>query len=389
MLAIAATHPVQYQAPLFRILARDLNLPIHVIYGSDFSIAGYRDKEFATEFKWDVDLTSGYPHEFLAHTQKGGAASYEDLRADGLASALSRLKPSALLVMGYSHAFDRAALQWARRNRVPVLLRCEANDAAQARNPIKALLRNMWLRRIYQTISAFLYIGKRAQEHYLRLGVSPQKLWFSPYSVDTSPFCLEPTAAAELRLQTRAREHWQDDDVVLICSGKLIAKKGQDLILRACASLPSAVQKRVVICLVGEGLDRSMLVQLAQTIPQVRVHFCGFQAQRALSQWYCAADLCVQPSRAGETWGLVVNEALLHGLPVIVSNLVGSAPDLITPATGAIVPANDVQALSEAIQSQITRLPSFDAQQSRTLVAKFDLKIAAHGVEAAWRSLQS
>jgi glycosyltransferase involved in cell wall biosynthesis len=374
MLAIAATHPVQYQAPLFRILARDLKLPIHVVYGSDFSIAGYRDKEFATEFKWDVDLTSDYPHEFLAHAQQGGAASYEDLRADGLAGALSRLRPSALLVMGYSHA--------------PVLLRCEANDAAQSRNPIKTLLRSLWLRRIYARISAFLYIGTRAKEHYLRLKVSPKKLWFSPYSVDTTPFCLDPLLAGELRLQTRARAAWQDDDVVLICSGKLIAKKGQDLMLRACALLPDALQKRIVICLVGEGPDRSILVKLAETIPRVRVHFCGFQAQRALSQWYCAADLCVQASRAGETWGLVVNEALLHGLPVIVSDLVGSAPDLVTSATGAVVAADDVHALAKAMQSQITALPNFDPEQSRTLVAQFDLKIAADGVQAAWQALQ-
>src|SRR5438445_5111187 len=74
-LAIIETHPVQYHAPVYRAVQR-LGVPITVVYGSDFSVAGYRDREFGARFAWDTDLLSGYSARFLTQVATGGAADY-------------------------------------------------------------------------------------------------------------------------------------------------------------------------------------------------------------------------------------------------------------------------------------------------------------------------
>src|SRR5215213_317590 len=97
MLAVIETHPIQYHAPLYRLLEQRHGIPVTAIYGSDFSTVGYRDAEFGTSFAWDVDLLSGYSSVFLSTVTGGGAASAATVTTRGLTEALSRLKPSAVL----------------------------------------------------------------------------------------------------------------------------------------------------------------------------------------------------------------------------------------------------------------------------------------------------
>ena len=83
MLVICETHPVQYHAPVFQALHR-LGVPVHVLYGSNFSVAGYRDAEFQSNFAWDTDLLSGYDHSFVSTVEQGGPRCYEESNAKGL-----------------------------------------------------------------------------------------------------------------------------------------------------------------------------------------------------------------------------------------------------------------------------------------------------------------
>jgi glycosyltransferase involved in cell wall biosynthesis len=386
LLVIVATHPVQYHAPWYRLLAREHQLPLHVVYGSDFSLHGYRDAEFQTELSWDNDLTSGYQHSFLGRINEGGPANYEAVSARGLEQALDRLKPSAILVQGYAHALDRAALRYAARAGITLLMRAEANDHAITRSPLRALLRDLWLRWHYRAVDYFLVIGTRARQHYLRLGQHESKLRFAPYGVDESSFELDAISGSELRHATRQLYGASAQDVVLLCCGKLIEKKGQDLVLEALAGISPELRARVLFVCVGEGAQRRQLEQSAEALG-VRLKLVGFVNQSGLSPHYWAADAAVQYSRAGETWGLVVNEAMLHGLPVIASELVGSAIDLVKPPFGVTVPPHQVDALRTAISELLPRLSSIDRDAIRAHVAGFSLKVAANQVAQLWQEL--
>lgn len=388
-LVIFETHPVQYHAPVYRCLAQEFGVDVTVVYGSDFSVQGYRDAEFGASFAWDTDLLGGVENRFLSHKAKGGAADYHDVSAIGMDGLLAELAPDAVMALGYSHPFDRAALNWARRHRIPLLFRGETSDLSKPRSWLKSLVRDLILRRLYFSCGALLYVGQRSRAHYERLGVPDSKLFFSPYCVDDSTFRCSMADRADMREATRQQLDIQPDAIVILFSGKLSWRKGVDLIPEAVRLLPAELRARIHLLFLGDGKLRGTMADVCAKNPSIRASFAGFQNQSSLSAYYHAADLLTLPSRAHETWGLVVNEALLHGLPCVVSESVGSQPDLVIPGrTGACCRSDEAPALAKALTSVILQLQSPDlAAGCKSLVAGYSKKAAAEGVTAALDNL--
>jgi glycosyltransferase involved in cell wall biosynthesis len=388
-LVVIETHPVQYHAPVYRALQRDHGIPVTAVYGSDFSVAGYRDPEFGARFAWDTDLLSGYRSHFLARTADGGAKTAEAVSARGLGRVLRGLDPAAVLLVGYGPRFCRRSFWQAWRGRYPLLFRAETTDHARHRSPLKRWLRDRLLRWLYRRFAALLYVGRRSLEHYRRLGCPEQRLVFSPYCVDVAALRPGEAGRAELRRPTRQELGLADDQLAVLFSGKLVPRKGPDLLLRAIKQLPAEQRQRAVVLFLGDGELREPLQQLAAAEPGVQVRFLGFQNQRALSRFYHAADLLVLPSRCQETWGLVVNEALHHGLPCVVSDAVGCAPDLVEAGrTGEVFAADTEPALTEALMraAALTGRPEVrDACRSR--VASYTVEAAAAGIAQAYRTV--
>src|SRR5215470_13434426 len=137
MLAVIETHPIQYHAPMYRILQRKYGVPTTAIYGSDFSVAGYMDREFGTDLAWDTDLLSGYNQVFLSRVSDGGARTFDGVSAKGLENILRKVAPKMALIVGYSPRFNQAAFYRAWRAQYPILFRGETTDHARGRNPIK------------------------------------------------------------------------------------------------------------------------------------------------------------------------------------------------------------------------------------------------------------
>jgi glycosyltransferase involved in cell wall biosynthesis len=387
-LAIVETHPVQYHAPVWRHAATKLGLPLKVIYGGDFSVRGYRDREFGASFHWEADLLTGYVSEVLQPT----SPDYESVTAAGLASALDAMQPAAVLALGYHHSLDRAALRWARQHRVPLIFRGETSDAPHSNRVWwRALLRDRMLRRLYRGCDYCLYLGERSKAHYQRLGVSSERLILSPYCVDSSAFEAGEEARENHRRSSRQSAGIAEDAVVIMFAGKLSARKGVDLLPLALRSLPSALAEHVHLLFVGAGERREALEMACADHPSMRCHFTGFVNQSGLSAWYHAADILVLPSLELETWGLVVNDALHHGVPAVVSDAVGCAPDLVIPGqTGEISRVGDAVSLAAALErcvgwSQTTT--GLVRQRCRDHVAQFSIAKAADGLNQVWHKI--
>jgi glycosyltransferase involved in cell wall biosynthesis len=140
---------------------------------------------------------------------------------------------------------------------------------------------------------------------------------------------------------------------------------------------------------VGDGELKGELLTCAVAAPSIAVRHVGFKQQRELSAYYHSADLFVLPSRHGETWGLVVNEALHHGVPAVVSEAVGCAPDLIDPGcTGEVCAANSAEALATAMRAAwpLMRAAAIRAV-CRERVAGYSISRAAVGIAAAYRQV--
>lgn len=388
MLAVIETHPIQYHAPVYRALQSKYGVPTTAIYGSDFSVVGYRDSEFGADLAWDTDLLSGYNQVFLSQVERGGARNFEEVTANGLNNALCEVAPKMVLMVGYGTRFNQSAFYEVWKAGYPILFRGETTDHALSRNAIKAFMRDAFLRMWYRRSAKLLYIGRHSYQHYKRLKCPDEKLVFSPYCVDISTFETDENARAGLRLETRRSLNLSEEQIVLLFSGKLSHRKGPDLILQAVKQLPSDVREKISVVFLGSGQSRNELESLAQDSPQVKVFFPGFQNQTQLSRFYHAADLLILPSRESETWGLVVNEALHHGLPCVVSEAVGCAPDIVEPGvTGMVFETDSYRSLASALQQAFKLVGREDARQScRRKVSGYSVESAAKGIaEAYWQ----
>lgn len=389
MLCVIETHPIQYHAPVWRAVQRDHGISVTAIYGSDFSVAGYRDREFGATFRWDTDLLSGYTPKFLSRVGDGGAADAESVTTRGLGAVLQAGGFRAALSVGYSPRFHAEGFRCARRAGLPVLFRGETTDHARVRGWLKRTARDAGLRWLYARCAALLHVGRHSLAHFRRLGFTGRDEFFSPYCVDPAPFRTDETARGELRSATRRALGFTDEQRVIMFCGKLSLRKGPDLLLAALRLLPESLRGNCALLLVGDGELREELMVQAARVPAIPVQCVGFQAQGALSQFYHAADLFVLPSRHGETWGLVVNEALHHGVPVVVTEAVGCAPDLVESGrTGEVCSADSTEALAAAML-KVGPLMGEDVVRTacRAHVAGYSISRAAAGIAAAYRQV--
>jgi glycosyltransferase involved in cell wall biosynthesis len=383
---VVETHPVQYRAPVYRAVEQTYGIPVTVIYGSDFSVAGYCDKEFGASFSWNVDLTTGTNVRFLSRVENGGARSFEEVSTRGLEKMLVDANGSAVLLTGYSPAFNALAFYHAWKTRRPILLRAETSDCASPRNSLKSVLRDQALCRLYSICARVLPIGTYSREHYRRLGVPEEKMILAPYCVNTDHFqCLE-TDRQRLRQQTRSGLGLGEEDVAVLFSGKLSVRKGVHILSQAVKRLPEPLRSKIVLIFLGSGSEQKELAADCENAPRMRACFPGFRNQTELSPYYHAADLLTLPSIRAETWGLVVNEALHHGLPAVVSQAVGCVPDLIEEGrTGAVAGTGSAESLAGAI-ARVAELKD-DARiraACRAKVSAFSMAAAAQGIARAW-----
>jgi glycosyltransferase involved in cell wall biosynthesis len=387
---VITNHPVQYLAPVFNALINSCGLKVHTVYGSDFSIAGYHDERFKTTVAWDARLVPNGSCTFLSRIDEGGAKSSKAVSARGLRSALDEyLRPGAVLLTGYSGRFYIRAFYEVLRRGYPVLFRAETTDGTYKRSHLKRWVRDIALRSLYSRCQRLLPIGVHSRQHYLRLGCPEAKLVLSPYCVDTTTFECGEAIRTTLRLGTREKLGIRSTDIAVLFVGKLYRHKGAHILVSAVCSLPAEERDRVVIIFVGDGEERRGLEEQAGSGIPVQVRFVGFKNQHELSPYYHAADVLALPSRS-ETWGLVVNEALHHGVPCVVTETVGCAVDLVdVGVTGEIAVVESVEDFRRALQRGFALIGRAEIRaQCRAKVNNYTVARAAEGIAAAYRSLQ-
>ena len=224
-LAIIATHPIQYQAPIWRVLAQMPDLDVRVYYGSDFSVQGYKDPGFGIDVKWDVPLLTGYDYTFLSTSDgKVSVDGMFSLHASNLRKHLRQYQPDCALVTAYLPVFWLEAIGILRHMRIPILFRAEATDVAISRPLFKRAVRSWTLRLLYRQMACCLAIGHNAREHYLAHSVPTSRIGWSPYCIDTDLFEQQRDQYLPQRVDIRRELGLCEDQCVVIYSGKLTPK---------------------------------------------------------------------------------------------------------------------------------------------------------------------
>jgi glycosyltransferase involved in cell wall biosynthesis len=345
-LAIFTTHPIQYQAPWFQALAAVDGLDVEVVF-SYLPDAVQQGEGFGVAFQWDISLLTGYPYRLLATLDLPRPVPCFARRwASGISHALDQLKPDASIVLGWQEISLVQAVLACRRRGIPIVLRGESN-ALRGRRGLVSILH----RRYFNLCNAFLAIGNANADLYRAAGVPDGRIITAAYFVDNDRFARASTALASERVAIRRAWSIPDDAICFAFVGKLEPKKN---VLHALEGLrlASGRGKRVHALVVGTGEQMEAARTFCAT-HDLSASFAGFLNQTQIPRAYVAADVLILPSDFGETWGLVVNEAMATGLPAIVSDRVGSAHDLVVDGeTGYVVPYGDTSALA----ARITRL---------------------------------
>ena len=378
--ALFATHPIQYQVPWFRELAARPEIELKVFYGM-IPDPAQQGVGFGVRFRWDVPMFEGYEHEILHNVaRRPSLATFAGCDTPGVFRALRVWKPDVAILTGW-HSKMLVQAGWACvRLGVPRVVRGESS--ALARRPRwKRTLHRIWL----HGFDGFLAIGEANRDFYLEAGIPAARIHRCPYVVDNSRFAAAADGLRARRAELRRRWSIPAEATCFLFCGKLVAKKRPLDLLRA-ARRATAEGAALHVLVVGEGelMAEARALVASDRLP---VTFAGFLNQTEIVEAYVAADCIVLPSDAGETWGLVVNEAMACGLPAIVSDQVGCGPDLVDEGvTGATCPMGDVGALAQrlvAFAGDPSALRAMGAQARERVCSRHSLDRAVEGTLAA------
>jgi glycosyltransferase involved in cell wall biosynthesis len=256
-------------------------------------------------------------------------------------------KYDAVWLHGYNYAVSLIAWAAAKTGGLPVLMRSETHLGLR-RTSVRRRIRDRVLALAYRSVDAFLAIGSANRDYYRAIGVSSDRIFDVPYTVDNDRFMSGARAAAPLRSSIRRRLGLPLDLPVVLYASKLTPRKHPDVLLRAVAELQRKGRSMAVL-IVGTGELETRLRELARTLDLENAVFAGFVNQSELPDVYSASDVFVLGSE-DEPWGLIVNEVMCAGLPVVVSDEAGCQRDLLRDGVNGLrVRAGDVDSLAAAL----------------------------------------
>lgn len=378
-LAIVTSHPIQYQAPVFRELARRADVNVYFAHranAQDQAAAG-----FNVDFEWDVNLLTGYEHHFLKNVARNpGLDHFSGCDTPDVGRRIRDGRPDALLVMGWHLMCFWQAIWAAKRAGIPVMVRGDSHlktPRSIVKRAGKAVVYPLALR----VFDAGLYVGWHSRRYWEHYGYPKHRLFFSPHCVDNDWFAVRATEAAGAAL--RAAHGISREAKVVLFAGKLLPLK-RPLDVISAVALARADGAAATVLVAGSGLLVEALDEHAHasSVPLIQLGFCN---QSQMPATYAAADVLVLPS-AEETWGLVANEALACGVPIAVSDACGCALDLAADGTaGQTFPPGDVKAMAAAMKHIFDHPPT--KQVISAMAARYSLGAAVDGMMTAFDSI--
>ena len=391
--AYLVTHPIQYQAPLLRLLSAQPDIDLTVFFQSDFSARAFHDPGFGRAIEWDVPLLQGYRYEVLPHFGRRDVPIGIWPLSHGIAKRLWRGQFDFLWMHGFGRWFNLAAAMAAKLASIPVLIRDEANDTSAARSPLRAQLkRHLFFAPLSRLCDGFLAIGTINRRYYLANGIRPDRVFPMPYCVDNDYFVQRSRAASGQRDELRRQLGLAPDRPVILYASKFQRRKRATDLLFAYRKLVARIQRGTIpyLLLAGDGETREELAAIARDSGGDAI-FLGFRNQSELPALFDLCDVFVLPSER-EPWGLIVNEVMNAGRAVVVSDQVGCWPDLVRDGVnGHVFPTGNVEALSEALAKVVSdkQVAASMGRASAAIIADWNFQRDLEGLRAAMAAVRN
>jgi glycosyltransferase involved in cell wall biosynthesis len=333
---VVLPEPTPYRTGMLDRLAERPELDLTVVYAA----------HAVQQRAWAVEL--GHRAVLLDGRRVPGASRL--LRHDyplstGVFRALRDARPDVVVVSGWSTFASQAAIAWCRRHGIPYVLLVESNER-DARPGWRRAVKGAVVPTVIGGAAEVFVVGTLGREAMLARGVDPERVSVVTNTVDVERLAHDADELAHRRDALRGELGLEPDDVAVLSVARLAPEKGLDTLVRA---VRAADDPRLVLLLAGSGPEREPLASLADRLG-VRLLLLPDVPWERIVERYVLADVFALLSRH-EPWGVVVNEAAACGLPLVLSDRVGAAYDLLEDGrNGVLVPVDDLEAAGAAIR---------------------------------------
>ena len=358
-----------YRIPVFNALAQHPEIDLRVIFLAKTDPSTRQWRVYTEEIK--------FSHEILP-SWRTRLKKYNLLLNQKVVGALRTANPDTIVCGGYNYLASWQALRWARWNHIPFLLWCEstANDNRARHRIVESLKKNF-----FDKCDGCIVPGTAAGEYAHQMGVSPERIFIAPNAVDNDLFASRVNDAR--RNAHRLRVELNLPERYFLSAGRLVKSKGVFELLQAYGSLNENLRSQVGLIFAGDGPLRPELEYIAKSICPGNVRFAGFVQRDELASYYGLADCLVFPTQS-DPWGLVVNEAMACGLPVICGQSAGCAADLVK-SNGRPINSRNVDQLAHAME-ELAADADLRLQMSREslkIIQNYSPEICAAGIAQA------
>jgi glycosyltransferase involved in cell wall biosynthesis len=332
-IAIVTSHPIQYNAPLFKLMAKSDKVKPKVFYTWGQSRRGQKfDPDFGKDIEWDIPLLEDYEYTFVKNIAKDpGTHHFYGIINPTLNKEIEEWEPDAILIFGWSFQSHLHCLRYFK-GKLPVLFRGDSTLLDELPG-FRRGIRRIFLKWIYKHIDFALFVGTNNRNYFVQHGLREDQLVYAPHAIDNDRFAEPDDLYRQEAGNWRARLGIAETDVVVLFAGKFEPKKNPFFLLEMLKGIKSDQLK---IIFTGNGILEQKLKKSAMT--DSRIRFIDFQNQSVMPVVYRLSDVFILPSRGpGETWGLGANEAMASGCAVMLSEKTGGAIDLVIEEKNGIV----------------------------------------------------
>lgn len=386
-LAIVVSHPIQHFTPFYRAIARTDGIVLRVFFCSRLGAEKYFDKEMGVEIAWEMDLLGGYDHIFLPEAETIRETGFTKINNPSIPQYLSAFRPHVVLHYGYSQLTQMRSILWCKRNKIAAMMIGDS-ELLRHRAFWKRTVKMATLPILYRNIDSILTVGDKNEAYYRHYLVNKTKMFRSPFTIDEDTFREVREQRTGRRRQFREEHDIPEENFLVLFVGKLTETKRPHDLIRAAAIIAHQGQRdrRVRFAVAGNG---NLLNELTNAVKDqnLPVHFLGFVNVDKLTDVYCAADALIHPAEK-DAHPLITSEAACVGLPLIVSDRVGSVgpTDIARPGENTIVyPCGDVNALAAAIMQLASHynLQRSMSEASLRIYSELDVNESLQGLKDA------
>lgn len=363
-----------YRTPLFEGLSKLVDIELKVFYCS--SIDKNRNWSINNKLDFDYEVLSGFKVDLGEFTYHINCS---------IIKKIIRGKFDLIIINGYLDFTSQAAFVFSKLIGTPVIV---WSEGIQRIGSIRARLSGRIGSIFVKSADAMIVPGRRSHEYYIHLGMKPSNLFIAHDAVDNSLF-IDRNQLKNYEIELFRSGLNLPKKTLILYVGRLVENKGPEILLDAYSRLKSE-QEDCALIFVGDGQNRSKLedICIEQGIPDV--FFAGWIDGKPKSIYYAVSDIFVFPTKR-DVWGLVVNEAMASGLPIIASEAAGCVDDLvINGVNGYIIKSDNADLLYCTLVNMLSdkkRMSDMGKASRNIITESFQIANSVDGFHNAIRTV--